>query len=230
MVFQVLNINKEIFMPNHPDTLHSLNLLALIYNGQQRWKEAEEVMEEAVDVSALTAGTEYALIMKSLNGPEWYYRYQRGSEEVRVVEGERIKFRAKHPITLSSVIILAGIYMSQSRWNESENLMAWVLARTKEVYGADHRNTLDAEHRLAWIYMSQGRWNESETLLSRVLEARTEALGKEHPETLTTMARVGHNQNQKPKTKKPKNQDVLRPYCVGFKTRITPSPYPLLII
>ncbi len=43
----VVETRKRVLGQEHPDTLNSMASLALVYRGQQRWKEAE-LMEEQV--------------------------------------------------------------------------------------------------------------------------------------------------------------------------------------
>src|SRR6266850_2420025 len=127
---------------------------------------------------------------------------------LQAMNHRKIKLRADHPDTLSSMANLASTYWNQGRWQEAENLEVHVMEASKEKLGADHPNTLSSMANLASTYWNQGRWQEAENLEVHVMEARKEKLGADHPDTLTSMANLASTYRNQGRWQEAENLEV----------------------
>ncbi|OJJ65820.1 hypothetical protein ASPBRDRAFT_60234 [Aspergillus brasiliensis CBS 101740] len=166
---QVLQLHKRVLGPEHPDTLSSMNNVALIYGNQGRWKEEEELQVQVMEL----------------------YKQGRWKEaeelQVQVLQLHKRVLGPEHLDTLSSMNNLAWIYGHQGRWKEAQELQVQVSQLHKRVLGPEHPDTLSSMNNVASIYGNQGRWKEAEDLQVQVLELRGRVLGPEHPDTLISM-------------------------------------------
>ncbi len=196
--------------PEHPDTLASVNNLAILYQAQGRYGEAEPLFQRALGAREKVLGPEHPNTLISINNLALIYQAQG-----RYGEAEPLYQRAlaasdkvlgpEHPQTLASVNNLAELYRVQGRYGEAEPLHQRALGASEKVLGPEHPQTLASVNNLAALYETQGRYGEAEPLYQRALAGREKVLGPEHPDTTTTQLSYAVNQvNLK------KHQDALK--------------------
>ena len=173
----------------HPQTLISVNNLALLYNSQGRADEAEPLYRRALAASEQVLGAEHPQTLTSVNNLAALYQCQGRSGEAepllrRALAARERVLGAEHPDTLTSVNNLADLYLTQGRSGEAEPLYRRALEARERVLGAEHPDTLGSVNNLGFLYESQGRSGEAEPLFRRALAARERVLGAEHPDTL----------------------------------------------
>jgi len=176
----------------HPDTLRSVNNLAVIYVAQGRYGEAEPLCRRALALSERVLGAEHPATLVGVNNLAELYRTQGRYGEAeplyrRALEASERVLGAEHPDTLISVNNLAALYKAQGRYGEAEPLYRRALAASERVLGAEHPDTLISVSNLAALNHAQGRYGEAEPLFRRALAARERVLGAEHPQTLASV-------------------------------------------
>jgi hypothetical protein len=62
-----MEIIKRVLGLEHPDTLTSINNLALTYSRQGRWQEAEELEVQVMETRKKVLGLEHPDTLKSMN-------------------------------------------------------------------------------------------------------------------------------------------------------------------
>ena len=189
---QALEIRTRVLGEEHPDTLGSMNDVAVLYHEQGRYTEAEPLLLRALEIDERVLGREHADTLKTMNNLGSLY-YDQG----RYAEAEPLLFRAleinervlgaEHPATLDSLNNLGLLYYDQGRYGEAERLLARALENRQRVLGAEHPDTLKTMNNLGLLYLDQGRYDEAEPPLVDVLEIRQRVLGEEHPHTLLSM-------------------------------------------
>ncbi|KAK0747607.1 hypothetical protein B0T21DRAFT_379616 [Apiosordaria backusii] len=190
-----------------PNTLVSMNGLALTYWSLGRWKEAELLEVQVLDIRKRVLGKEHPDTLTSMNNLASTYKDQGRWEEaellqVQVLDIEKRVLGEEHPHTLISMNNLASMYQHQGRWEEAELLQVQVLdirkrvsgkehpytiAYMQEVLGSDHPDTISTHAAMASVYWEQGQFSEAQTIQVEVLEKSRGILGEEHPDTLTSM-------------------------------------------
>ena len=192
MEMQSVRVRMNVLGGGHPDTLTSMDDLAITYRNQGRWKEAEELEAMVMETRRKVLGSEHPDTLTSMSNLALTYQSQgrwKEAEELgaMVIETRRKVLGSEHPDTLTSMSNLALTYQSQGRWKEAEELGAMVIETRRKVLGSEHPDTLTSMSNLALTYQSQGRWKEAEELGAMVIETRRKVLGEEHPSTLASI-------------------------------------------
>ncbi|KAF8586125.1 TPR-like protein, partial [Ramaria rubella] len=189
---QVIDLQKRLLGPEHPDTLSSIAILSLTYQKQGRWKEAEELGVQVVDLRKRLLGPEHPDTLQGMaNLAATYHKQGRWMEAeelyVQVVELRKRLMGPEHPNTLLNMGNLAETYCNQGQWKEAEELEVQVVDIQKRLLGPEHPDTLLSMANLAEIYLQQGQWKEAEELGVQVVDLQKRLLGLEHPDTLKGM-------------------------------------------
>ncbi|GLA56089.1 hypothetical protein AnigIFM63604_004385 [Aspergillus niger] len=157
-----------------------------------RWKEAEELGVQVVELRKQVLGPEHPDTLTSISNLASTYwnqgRWKKAEELiVQVLELRKQVLGHEHPDTLTSMGNLASTYSNQEQWKKAEELEVQVLELRKQVLGPEHPDTLTSMANLAVTYSNQERWKKAEELIVQALELRKQVLGPEHPDTLTSM-------------------------------------------
>jgi len=122
-----VKITEEVVSVTDPVTLTSMGNLALTYSNQGRWKEAEELDVQVMEMRKMIMGPEHPDTLTSMHSLASTYRNQgrwKEAEEldVQVMEASLRVLGPEHPDTLTSMANLAYIYRAQGRQKEAEML------------------------------------------------------------------------------------------------------------
>ncbi|KAA8895944.1 hypothetical protein FN846DRAFT_301079 [Sphaerosporella brunnea] len=185
-------VRTHLLGQEHPDTLISMDNLAMTYMGQRRWREAEELQVKVIQTRKRVLGQEHPATLTSMNDLASTYLSQgrlREAEElqVKVIQTRKRVLGQEHPDTLTSMNDLASTYWNQGWLREAEELNVKVMQTRKRVLGQEHPDTLTSMNNLASTYSNQGRLREAEELNVKVMQTRKRVLGQEHPVTLISM-------------------------------------------
>ena len=131
----------------HPDTLTSVNNLAVLYQAQGRYGEAEPLYKRALEASERVLGKEHPDTLASVNNLALLYQAQGRYGEAeplyrRALEASERVLGKEHPDTLTSVNNLAVLYQAQGRYGEAEPLYKRALEASERVLGKEHPDTL----------------------------------------------------------------------------------------
>ena len=189
-LIQATGVRKELLGEEHPDTLISIDNLALTYGYLGRWKEAEELGVQVVEMGKRVWGKEHPDTLVSIGRLASAYRDQGRWKEAEELEVQVLKARKRvsgeeHPHTLSSMACLAATYWNQGRLKEAEVIEVQVMETRKRVLGEEHPNTLTSMGNLAFTWERQGRLNEALDLMRRCVEFQQQILGPDHPRTVS---------------------------------------------
>ncbi len=188
----VLAICERVLGPEHPDTLSSLNNLAILYHEQGKFELAEPLYQRALEGRERVLGPEHSDTLGALNNLAVLYNVQ-GKFELaeplyqRALETRERVLGPEHPDTLGYLNNLAILYRNQGKFELAEPLYQRALATRERVLGPEHPDTLSSLNNLAILYRNQGKYELAEPLYQRALEARERVLGPEHPDTLSSL-------------------------------------------
>ena len=186
---------EKILGEEHEDSIWSVAMVALGYELQGMWEEAEKLEVQVMESRKTKLGADHPstlAIMNNLASTYWNQgRWEEAEKlQVQVMESRKTKLGADHPSTLSSMNNLASTYRRQGWWEKAEKLEVQVMGSRKTKLGADHPDTLTSLNNLASTYWNQGRWEKAEKLQVQVMESRKTKLGADHPDTLMSMANL----------------------------------------
>ena len=165
----------------------ALNDLAVVYNSQGRYEEAEPLYKRSLEIWEKALGKEHPHVAATLNNLAELYRTQGRYEEAEPLYKRSLEIWEKalgkeHPHVAAALNNLAALYYKQGRYEEAEPLYKRSLEIREEKLGKDHPDVATTLNNLAALYRAQGRYEEAEPLYKRSLEIWEKTLGKDHPD------------------------------------------------
>lgn len=174
------------------ESLSSTLMLANAYWLEGRYKDAEKLELQVVEIHTVKFGKNHHHTLISMSNLAATYNYQGRIKEakelqIQVLETRKIILGVDHPSTLTSMVNLAATYSDLGQWEEAKELNIQVLKARRAELGEDHPSTLRSSGHLASTYRQLGQWEEAEKLEEMVMATLTRKLGEHHPDTLTSM-------------------------------------------
>ncbi|AFZ58112.1 tetratricopeptide repeat protein [Anabaena cylindrica FACHB-243] len=170
--------------------------LALIYEAQNRYSEAEDLYIKAIKIlEGFRAEGENEVAIKMIyimgNLGLLYKSQSRYSEAeciyLQVIDSHKYFQGENHPDLASYLNNLAELYHQQGRYKESEKLHKEALDIRQKLLGDEHPLFAQSLNNLALLYHSINRHKKAETLCERALKIYKASLGKEHPDVALTI-------------------------------------------
>jgi len=183
---------EEVFGRDHPNTAIFLNNLAVVYQAQGNYAEAEPLMLRAMAIEVKQLGVDHPSTARSLNNLSELYREQGRYAEAEPLCERALGIREKqlgadHPSTAISLNNLALLYYSQEKFGKAKPLYERALAIYEKQLGSDHPSTAHSLNNLAQLYRAQGEYAEAEPLYKRALAIHERQAGLDHPYTAASL-------------------------------------------
>ncbi len=189
---QALQIRQSVLGPENPDTLSSVNKLAIVLKDEGRYPEAEKLYRETLDVQRRVLGPEHRDTLDTMDGLANLLQNEGHYAEAekllrRTLDAQRRVVGPEDPRTLSSMNSLANVLEDEGNYAEPEKLYRETLDVQRRVLGSEHPETLVTMNNLAIVLLDEGRYAEAEKLYRETLDVQRRVLGPEHPDTLVLM-------------------------------------------
>jgi|SRR5579871_1141359 len=188
LLVQALEINEKVLGTEHPDTMTSLNNLAVLYKTQHRYEKAEPLYIRTLEIRERALGVEHPNTALSLNNLAVLYDDQGLHEKaepllIRALEINEKVLGQEHPNTASTLNNLAQLYFDQGQYEKAEPLYVRTLEIREKVLGSEHPGIAESLNNLAGLYFVQGKYADAEPLIGRVVGIYEKVFGKAHPNT-----------------------------------------------
>jgi len=176
---------EQVLGSEHPNTLGSLNNLALLYRALGKYEQAEPLYQRALETYEQVLGPEHPNTLSTINNLANLYSDQGKYEQAEplyqraLTTSERVK-GLEHPDTLSTVNNLALLYADQGKYEEAEPLYQRALATRERVLGPEHPDISQTLSNLANLYQDQGKYEKAEPLNQRALAIDEQVYGQDH--------------------------------------------------
>ena len=192
---RAVELRKRELGPLAPDTLDSLNSLAVVCDHLGRFDEAVALTKECLVGHRQTFGPDHVLTLSiEVNLGYCYITNGRFDEAVAVLSpvetAARIAHGPTHDITIRAAGALGVAYVKLGRLSEAEPLLTGVLAARRATLGNKHPQMLVTMDELATIYRRQKRYAEAGRLLEESLATSREVFGDKHSDTLSTLTKL----------------------------------------
>ncbi len=189
--------SARLLGPDHPDTLASVNNLAITCQEAGRKAEAVRLHERALAGRVRALGPEHPDTLASRNNLAIACQeVGRKAEAVRLHEralaGRERVLGPDHPDSLASRNNLATAYQQMGWAAEAISSFRRALAGRELVLGPDHPDTLASRNGLAAVCQEVGWAAEAIALFEQTLAGRVRVLGPGHPDTLASRNNLGH--------------------------------------
>jgi serine/threonine protein kinase/tetratricopeptide (TPR) repeat protein len=191
-----LALRRQKLGADHPDTLETLNDLALLHRDRGRYDEARPLLERAVELRRARQGADHPATLTAMHNLGAIYRDLSRYDDAEALFTQVLAVRRAtqgpdHPDTLLAMNNVALLHLSRGRFKEAEPLLKQVVAGFKAQLGPDHSFTLTCTNNLAGCYMELRRFDDAEPLFRQVLAVRRAKYGDDHPDTLFARNFVG---------------------------------------
>lgn len=189
---EAVQLRRSVLGAEHPDTLLSINDLAVAYLGAGRYQEGLLMLEELVPRMTSKLGSDHPNTLNAMSTlAETYHALGRLDDTVRLLENIfRLRMARLGPTnfeTVTAMINLGNGYKDARRLAEGLPLLEEALKLRTSSSGPDHPATLDCLTGLGMAYQAAGRFDDALPLLMESLERRKAKLGPKHPFTLQSM-------------------------------------------
>ena len=187
--------HEKCFGKQNLETFTSMSYLALLYQYQGKYADAEPLYKDALAGYQKAFGHEHPDTLTSMDNLALLYRYQGKYADAEPLNKDALAGYQKalgheHPDTLTSMSNLALLYQYQGKYADAEPLYKDALAGYQKALGHEHPHTLTSMSNLALLYQYQGKYADAEPLNKDALAGYQKALGHEHPHTLTSMSNL----------------------------------------
>ena len=191
-----VEIRRRTLGAKNPDTLKSMNDLAIVLEDESRYAEAEKWSRETLDTRRHELGSEHRDTLNSmsqlaliLNNEGRYPEAEKLNREA--LDAARRVFGPQDRMTKTAMQHLAIDLSYEGKYPDAEKAFREVLEIDRRTLGSDHPAVLADLNNLAASLLQQHRYTEAEKLYDDALEVKRRVLGPEHPSTLTFMGSLG---------------------------------------
>jgi tetratricopeptide (TPR) repeat protein len=155
-----LEARKKVLGREHPDTLASMNNLALVLDSQGKYEEAEAMHRQTLATREKVLGREHPSTLASMNNLAGVLNRQGKYEEAEAMHRQTLATREKvlgreHPDTLTSVYCLAHLLAKEHKFEESLNLYQRACKGYSKVLGEHHPTTRACRQYYSEVLRSQ---------------------------------------------------------------------------
>jgi tetratricopeptide (TPR) repeat protein len=184
-------IRRRILGPRAPETLGSMNAVAIDEYMQGHYDEAEKMFREVLQGRREVSGNENRDTLGAIGNLSATYQVQGRYAEAEVLQRELLATRRRifgpeHVDTIESILLLANTLSSQHKEADAEKLLRDAYEIQKRKLGPDHPDTLLAMTNLAATLKDEKQYTESRAMYDEALPIQRKVLGEEHFMTLST--------------------------------------------
>ena len=184
-----LNLESQVWGPENPKTLNTLNHLGRTLWHQGKYQEAGALFSPALQIERRVLGPEHPDTLYCMNNLANVYRAENKDAQAEPLYRQTLDIRRRvlgpeHPDTLISINNLANVYWSQGNYEQAESLYRQAMEIQSRVLGTQHPDTLLSAGNLAATYAEQGKYAQAEALFTQTLEISRRVLGPDHTLTL----------------------------------------------
>lgn len=180
---------------DHPDTLATMNILAMGYQAAGKLQLAVPLLEEILKRRQTALGDHHPSTLQSMNNLAASYQAV-GKLELAVPLLEETLQLSTHYLgedhldTLISMNNLATAYQAAGQIDLALPLLEEGLRLRQTIMGADHPATIQGMNNLAACYQAAGKIDQSLPLFEDTLKLMKAKFGANHPNTLSSMNNV----------------------------------------
>ncbi len=169
-----------------------LGVLGDIYRKLSLYEEADELVEEGLDLRRTMYGPDDLRVAESLNALGSVRQARGDLESAEVVYSEALRIRVANlgdsdPLVADVVNNLGILARSTGEFSRADSLHRQALAIREAAFGPDHIDVAVSLKNLALTLHSMGRLEDAIPLYRRSLDMQVRITGELHPEVGTTL-------------------------------------------
>jgi len=193
---EACDIHLHLYGADHPDTLYSLNNLAIGYNKLGDWQKALELTKTVYEGRRRIYGEDHESTMGSLNNMAIYSvmlgNYKNAAELMQQSYEAMLRLQgSEHPHTIICQNNLAAIYQKLGEYRKATEILQQVYETQLRTLGEEHPDILFGMFNLAVGYGDIGEYEQALQLAQKAYDAHLRILGEEHPDSLSALNYLG---------------------------------------
>jgi serine/threonine protein kinase/tetratricopeptide (TPR) repeat protein len=188
---EIVQAHQAELGPNHPDTLVSMNNLAVEQTKASNPREAIRIWEQILPIQRSNPGPDHLDTLTTAANLGW--AYFRGGDPRKassllehVWDKRQVLLGSDHPDTLTSMLHLGIAYVRAGKNPKAIALLEQCVKLHRSRFGPNHLDTTHSMSTLAYAYLQSGRVPDAIELAEQVLVLQQTSLGPAHPDTLNT--------------------------------------------
>src|SRR5229473_1415549 len=190
---RALRIWKRPLEPEHPEVVHALFGLALLYSEQGEYEQAEPLYQRALAIDEQAYGPQHPDVAYPLHNLADLYVAQGKYEQAEPLYRRALRIweqalGPEHPQVAYPLSGLATLYREQGSYEQAEPLYQRALAIREQHLGQQHRETAKSLADLGRLYEKRGNDEQAMSVLQRACSTFEQLLGRAHPETTKAMS------------------------------------------
>jgi tetratricopeptide (TPR) repeat protein len=195
LFMQVMETRKRALGVKHPETLKTMNNLALVLDSQGKYEAAEAMNRQTLSLSEIVLGREHPETLTTMSNLALVLDSQGKYEAAEAINRQTLLLKEtvlghEHPETLTTMNNLATVLNNQGKYEAAEAMNRQTLSLSDTVLGPEHPSTLATMSNLATVLARQGKYKAAEAMNRQTLLLKETVLGREHPSTLATMSNL----------------------------------------
>ncbi|RLL95027.1 hypothetical protein CFD26_101368 [Aspergillus turcosus] len=190
---QALERQEKLLGKEDPQTLFSMNCIAMCVQLQGKYEEAEAMFQRTVELKQKAVGEDSPDTldcMRTFGGLLVILgKYEEAEQMHRQTLDLQMKVLDKDDPGVSySMHNLAGMLNERGKHEEAEGLCWQVLEQMRTTFGEEHPDTLSCMVALGQVLSAQGKYEEAEGVFRQTMDGQEKVLGKDHLDTLRSMS------------------------------------------
>jgi tetratricopeptide (TPR) repeat protein len=178
---------KARFGEKHANYARALINLAVVYQSQGTYGEAEKLLKRALTITEKALGENHpdvAVILNNLANAYYQQGKYAGAEGLhkRALAIREKALGTSHVDVAQTLYNLANVYYQEGKYADAEALFKRALATQERALGPDHPRVTKTRENLGTVYGVQGKYADAEELYKHTLAVKEKALGASHPD------------------------------------------------
>jgi len=190
-----LELRKSINM-NGQGYAASLNNLAVLYKDMGKYNEAEELIEDAIDITEKTASKKCSPYAIALNNQAMILqamgRYPNAEpilNQAIEIAGETLNDKSTNYVRLMTNLAL--LYQDMKKYSEAETIYNNAIKIKENRLGTNHPDYAHLLNNLAALYMLMNKYDKVEDLLKKSTAIYKRKFGENHPSYASSICNLG---------------------------------------
>jgi tetratricopeptide (TPR) repeat protein len=189
---RALDLRRRVLGEAHPDTLDSMNDVAMGLERQGKLARAEVLYVNVLESRRRVLGSEHPDTLRTMYslaatyGGEGKYASAEAIYTTLIPVMQRV-LGEKNVQTIDSMANLAVMYHFQRKYAQAEQAYEKAFELCRSVNGEEDPDTVRGMVNLAELYRDQARYGQAEPLYRQALEIQRRVLGEKHRSTIYAM-------------------------------------------
>jgi len=185
---RVVELRRKTLGENAPETLKSMEALAMVYKYRSQYSQAEAIYRRVLQAQRKTLGKNHPDTLTTSEDYGFFDSFMGRYSEAEALLRPVVDARRSHPeqreAFLWALNCLADVYQAEGKYVEAESNARQGLAVARKFHGDEHPDVIRFLMTLERSYRATNRPEEAEKITLSLVSNFQKQYGAEHPDTL----------------------------------------------